>query len=63
LAYSKTAEVRTVQAEDSQMPAYTLFHLITTRKGSVVNGTVKEVLHFRKKEIGAKYGDLMVIKL
>jgi len=63
LAYSKTAEVRTVQREDGQMPTYTLFHLITTRKGSVVNATVREVPHFRKKETGAKYGDLMVIKL
>jgi hypothetical protein len=45
------------------MPTYTLFHLITTRKGSVVNATVREVPHFRKKETGAKYGDLMVIKL
>jgi len=46
------------------MPTYTLFHIITTRKGSVANATVREVPHFiKEKEIGAKYGDLMVIKL
>jgi hypothetical protein len=46
------------------MPTYTLSHLITTRKGCVVNVTVSEVPHFGKEmEIGAKYGDLMVVKL
>jgi hypothetical protein len=46
------------------MPTYTLFHLITNRKSSVVIVTVREVPHFgTEMEIGAKYGDLRVIKL
>jgi len=46
------------------MPTYTLLHLITTRKGSIVDVTVREVPNFgMEMEIGAKYGDLMVIKL
>jgi hypothetical protein len=51
-------------AEDIRLPTYTLFHLITTSKGSVVNVTVREMPHFGKEmENGAKYGELTVIKL